>query len=114
MALTAEDLTPDEARLADLKQYMNVTWDEDDALIGRLYGVAVSYLANAGVVRSTEDAVQQALYDQAVDGLTLNYFDRRGAEVTGTVTATMEFGLRLLVNQLKLSSPVSNLDTDTT
>ena len=110
MALDASALVPDEARLAELRAYMRVTWTEDDDLISSLYGAAVSYLAVADILPPSQPD-RKALYDLAVNGLTLNFYERRAAEVTGTINSQMEFGLRLLINQLKFTTNVSNLDT---
>lgn len=59
--------------------------------VGELYAAALSYLEEAGVQRSVENA---ARYDLAVDGMVLHWYETRQMEA-------LPPGVRLVVNQLK-------------
>lgn len=83
-------------RLQSLKAYMRVDWDEDDAVIELMYLAAVGYLTTAGV---RDDG--SALYELAVNGLTLNYYDHRDAAGSGIELTP---GLRQAITQLKLTN----------
>lgn len=89
-------------RLTALKAYMQVEHDEDDGLIMGLYEAAVEYLAGAGVQPPSSGPT--ALYDLAVNGLVLGYFDEM--RLTGEDSGKREEapGLRRIINQLKASS----------
>lgn len=82
--------------LAQVKAYMRVDGDEDDAIITALYQAAALYLGNAGIQPPTGD---RALYDLAVRSLTLHYYDHRDA--VGN-EAEFPVGLRPIINQLKI------------
>lgn len=84
------------SELAAVKLYMRVEEDGDDAIIAALYDAAVIYLENAGIQRPQE---KPELYNLAVWGLTLHYYDHR--DETGNETA-LPAGLRPILNQLKL------------
>lgn len=98
------DRRPDAARLAACKRYMRVDGDEDDEVILALMEAARLYLEGAGVLLERSPA---ALYDLALYGLTLHYYDRRDA--VGD-EAAFPAGLRPVITQLKLTA-VSNLNT---
>ncbi len=81
--------------LAQVKKYMRVEHDEDDELIAALYAAAGLYLEAAGVRAPAEAS---PLYNLALWGLTLHYYDHRddvGSE------AAFPLGLRPVINQLK-------------
>lgn len=80
--------------LRELKLYMHVYHDDDDALIKRTWGAAVEYLENAGI--SQDDT---SLVWLATAGLTLHWYENPG--FTGTDTS-MPVGVRTAINQLKL------------
>lgn len=85
--------------LAAVKRYMRVDGSDDDDVIAALYAAAVLYLQNAGVEALEENS---DLYNLAVWGLTLYYYDHRddvGSE------ANCPVGLRPVINQLKQTSP---------
>lgn len=92
-------VSPD--KLAAVKRYMRVDGDEDDLIITPLYEAAVLYLKNAGI---DEPATEPELYNLAVWGLTLHYYDHRDA--VGT-EASFPIGLRPIINQLKLTGAAS-------
>lgn len=93
----ADILTTEE--LGELKQYMRVDGDEDDALIEKFYAAALEYLSDAGICFNKE----RATHVLAASALTLSYYDNRDVEITGTIATALDFGLRKLINQLKFS-----------
>lgn len=84
--------------LEAVKRYMRVDPDctEDDWIIRALYAAAALYLRNAGIEAPEGD---RALYDLALWGLTLFYYDHRDA--VGD-EAAFPIGLRPVITQLKL------------
>lgn len=88
--------------LEAVKRYMRVDPDftEDDGIIRALNKAAVLYLRNAGIEAPGED---RQLYDLAVWGLTLFYYDHRDA--VGD-EAAFPIGLRPIITQLKLLAGV--------
>ena len=82
--------------LADVKAYMQVTDDGDDALITSLIEAAEGYLADAGVYQTETN---QGRYFLAVAGLTLHWYDNRQA--VDTNLTDLPLGLRQVINQLK-------------
>ena len=94
-------------RLADIAAYCKV--GADDAELPGFVDVAAAYLAGAGVSEPEDGTARAALYLQAVKYLTLDLYDRRDAAVEGTISDNPAF--RRVINQLKLTEPVSNLDT---
>ena len=103
MALTDE-------RRAALAAYCHV--DEDDALLEPLYDAAAGYLDTAGVRAPEEGTPRAAQYALCLNYLVLDMYDRRDVSVVGTVV-TDNPAFRRLLNQLKLSEPVSDSDTGT-
>lgn len=100
-----------EARRASLLAYCRIeepTAEELLTLEG-LYDAAVGYLEQAGVSEPEEGTPRRAQYDLCVNFMVLRDFDQRDVQVSGTVSDNPAF--RRLINQLKLTEPVSNLDT---
>lgn len=91
-------MEPDEEALAAVKRYMRVDGSEDDGIIAAMYTAAVLYLQNAGIV---QPETPSALYNLAVWGLTLHYYDHR--DDVGN-ESSFPVGLRPVVNQLKLTA----------
>ena len=105
MALTEE-------RRAALLAYCRIEEPTAEELLtlGTLYDAAVGYLEGAGVSQPPEGTARRAQYDLAVNFMVLRDFDQRDAVITSTVAADNP-AFRRLVTQLKLTEPVSNLDT---
>lgn len=76
------------------KAYMRVG-DEDDEVVRACYAAAKIYLSNTGIEKPNEDS---ALYNLALWGLCLHYYDHRDA--VGN-EAAIPNGLRPILNQLK-------------
>lgn len=94
------NITDEELRA--VKAYMQVDPDfpEDDGIIRALSEAAVLYLRNAGIEAPSGN---RQLYDLAVWGLTLFYYDHR--EAVGN-EAAFPVGLRPIITQLKLTAGV--------
>lgn len=95
-------------RLESLLAYCKLSELRDDpevmALIRELYLYAVQYLAGAGVEQPEEDAPLTPLYNQCVNYLVLDAWERREAAVVATVVADNPVFRQMLV-QLKQSQP---------
>lgn len=82
----------------------------EELLLQGLYNAAVSYMEQAGVSEPKEDTPRRAQYDLCVNYLVLDGYDRRGAQVEGSVSDNPQ--LRRMIVQLKLTEPaVSDSDT---
>ena len=104
MALTEE-------RRARLLAYCRIEEPTDEELLTLegLYDAAVGYMEGAGISTPASGTPRCAQYDLCVNFMVLRDFDQRDAQVSGTVSDNPAF--RRLINQLKLTEPVSNLDT---
>lgn len=100
-----------EERLASLLAYCRIEEPTEEELLTleTLYEAAVGYLEGAGVSLPPEGTARRAQYDLCVNFMVLRDFDLRDAEVSGTIQDNPAF--RRLITQLKLTEPVSNLDT---
>lgn len=101
MALT------DERRRA-LAEYCRV--DDDDPLLDGFFAAAAGYMETAGVHEPDSGSPRAAQYDLCVNYLVLDMYDRRDVSFAGTVVADNP-AFRRMMNQLKLSEPVSNSGT---
>lgn len=102
----------DEARKAALMAYCRIDALEEgeDALLQGLYEAAVSYMEQAGISEPEEGTARRAQYDLCVNYLVLDGYDRRDVTITGTIVSDNP-AFRRMLTQLKLTEPVSNLDT---
>ena len=82
---------------------------EVQSLILLFYGAAASYMAQAGISEPAEGTPRRAQYDLCVNAMVLDSWDRREISVSGTVSENPAF--RRVMNQLKMTENVSNLDT---
>ena len=100
-----------EERRASLLAYCRIEEPTEEELLTleTLYEAAVGYLEGAGVSLPPEGTARRAQYDLCVNFMVLRDFDLRDAEVSGTIQENPAF--RRLITQLKLTEPVSNLDT---
>lgn len=105
MALTEE-------RRARLLAYCRIEEPADEELLTLegLYDAAVGYMEGAGISPPASGTPRAAQYDLCVNYLVLDGYDRRDVTITGTIVADNP-AFRRLINQLKLTEPVSNLDT---
>lgn len=105
-------MTLTEERRAALLSYCRIDdpSQEDKALLELLYDAAVGYLEQAGVSQPAEGTARAAQYDLCVNYMVLDGYDRRDRTVTGSgINSNPAF--RMLLNQLKLTEPVSDSDT---
>lgn len=105
MALTEE-------RRKTLLAYCHLTELADDPevvlLIPTYYEMAVDYMADAGVHQPASGG-RLAKYDLCVNAMVLDWWEHRDLKEP---TATAENpAFRRLINQLKMTEPVSDLDT---
>ena len=100
-----------EERRARLLAYCRIEEPTDEELLTLegLYDAAVGYMEGAGISQPATGTPRAAQYDLCVNFMVLRDFDQRDAQVSGTVSDNPAF--RRLINQLKLTEPVSNLDT---
>lgn len=83
---------------------------EVQLLIPAFYTAAVDYLRDAGVAEPEEGTSRRQSYDLCINYMVLDAWERRDTALTGTiVTDNPAFRRRLC--QLKLTEPVSNLNT---
>ena len=105
MALTEE-------RRARLLAYCRIAEPTDEELLTLegLYDAAVGYMEGAGISPPASGTPRAAQYDLCVNYLVLDGYDRRDVTITGTIVADHP-AFRRLINQLKLTEPVSDLGT---
>lgn len=102
-----------EALLPDVLAYCSEEAPDEMALrnIHRAWDAAEGYLLGAGVARpSTANPSRHALWLSVVCALTLDEYDQRGAQLEGSKLQDNP-SFRRKLNQLKQTTPVSNLDT---
>ena len=105
-------MAPTEKRRARLLAYCRITEPTDEELLTLegLYDAAVGYMEGAGISPPASGTPRAAQYDLCVNYLVLDGYDRRDVTITGTIVADNP-AFRRLINQLKLTEPVSDLDT---
>ena len=101
-----------EERRKSLLAYCRIEEPTEEELLTLegLYDAAVGYLEGAGVAEPQAGTARRAQYDLCVNYLVLDGYDRRDVTITGTIVADNP-AFRRLINQLKLTEPVSNSDT---
>ena len=101
-----------EERRKSLLAYCRIEEPTEEELLTLegLYDAAVGYLEGAGVAEPQEGTARRAQYDLCVNYLVLDGYDRRDVTITGAIVADNP-AFRRLINQLKLTEPVSNSDT---
>ena len=101
-----------EERRKSLLAYCRIEAPTEEELLTLegLYDAAVGYLEGAGVAEPQAGTARRAQYDLCVNYLVLDGYDRRDVTITGTIVADNP-AFRRLINQLKLTEPVSNSDT---
>lgn len=82
----------------------------EEALLQGLYEAAVSYMEQAGISEPEQGTARRAQYELCVNYLVLDGYDRRDVTITGTIVSDNP-AFRRMLTQLKLTEPVSNLDT---
>lgn len=82
----------------------------EETLLQGLYEAAVSYMEQAGISEPEQGTARRAQYELCVNYLVLDGYDRRDVTITGTIVSENP-AFRRMLTQLKLTEPVSNLDT---
>ena len=77
---------------------------EVKTLLPALYDSAVGYMTSAGVSQPEEGTPRAAQYDQCVNYLVLDAWERRETSMVATVVSDNP-AFRRLINQLKLTKP---------
>lgn len=85
--------------------------DSEKAMVDGFYYAAVSYMEQAGVSEPETGTNRRAQYDLCINYLVLDSYMRRDMSIAGAVVENPAF--RRLLNQLKLTEPVSDSDTGT-
>ena len=101
-----------EERLKSLLAYCRIEepTEEERLTLNQAYDSAVAYLDGAGVTEPQAGTPRRGQYDMCVNYLVLDAFDTRVETITGTITNENP-AFRRLINQLKLTEPVSDSDT---
>ena len=86
----------------------------EDAVFDSCVLAAVSYMEQAGVAEPEEVSPRRGQYDLCVDALVLDAWDRRGTMDAGkgSYQVTDNLSFRRTIHQLKMTEPVSKLDTE--
>lgn len=94
-------------RLAEIADYCKV--DADDTQLEGFVLTAAGYLDGAGVSEPQDGTLRAEQYIQCIKYLTLDQYDQRGGMAEGKMEENPTF--RKMLNQLKLTEPVSESDT---
>lgn len=84
-------------RLAAVKAYCRIDYDEDDSQLTTLLEMSDSYLGQCGVYREGHEA----MYDVLVNAMVLNMFEGRCADGASALQTVPPI-TRQMLNQLKL------------
>jgi len=101
-----------EARLAGLLAYCRIDElsPEEEPVFDGMVQAAVSYMEQAGIDEPEAGTPRRGQYDLCLSALVLDAWDRRGT-AGAEKSAADNPSFRRMVNQLKLTAPVSKLDT---
>lgn len=84
--------------LPHVKEYLRVSGDHDDNMLGLLIDSAKEYLSNAGV---PDDVEEDKLYKLAITMLVTHWYENREQDIDGRTSRTIELGLQTIILQLK-------------
>lgn len=94
-------------RLAEIANYCKV--DADDAELPGYAAAAEGYMLSGVCSEPEEGTTRAAMFLLCVKALTLEQYDRRGLAVDQAASENRI--VRMMINQLKLTEPVSSADT---
>lgn len=94
-------------RLAEIANYCKV--DADDAELPGYVAAAEGYMLSGVCSEPEEGTTRAAMFLLCVKALTLEQYDRRGLAVDQAASENRI--VRMMINQLKLTEPVSSADT---
>ncbi len=105
----------DAARRAALLAYCRIDElsPEEEPVFDMAVQAAASYMEEAGIAEPAPGTPRRGQYDLCFSALVLDAWDRRGtaAQDRGSYTSVENRSFRQMINQLKLTALVSNLDT---
>lgn len=84
--------------------------EDDEKDLQEAYEAAVDYMADAGVREPSPDTPRHAKWMRCIKALVLDDWDNRGTQTTGQALADNP-AFQRRKNQLKMTEPVSDLDT---
>lgn len=110
--MAARRTKADAARRAALLAYCRIDElsPEEEPVFDGMVQAAVSYMEQAGIAEPEAGTPRRGQYDLCLSALVLDAWDRRGTTVAEK-SAVDNPSFRRMINQLKLTAPVSNLDT---
>lgn len=88
--------------LPEIKLYLRIDHIEDDEFIKILKQASETYLFNAGIKKSYENA----LYKLAILLLISNSYENRTPVLVGSISKAIEFSLQSIITQLQLQPSV--------
>lgn len=83
--------------LDELKEYLRIDGDDENALLERLVHAAENYLTNAGI----KPNYCSDLYKLAITMLVSHWYENRIIEHSGRYTAKISFGFDTIITQLR-------------
>ena len=100
-------------RWEELLAYCRVTEDEltdvEQRMVKRFYAAALAYMEQAGISEPAAGTYRRGQYDLIVNAMVLDAYDQRDMHATVALQPSPAFCR--IINQLKLTEPVPNLDT---
>lgn len=94
-------------RLAEIADYCRV--DADDSELPSYVAAAEGYMLSGVCSEPEEGTTRAAMFLLCIKALTLEQYDRRGLAVDQAASENRI--VRMMINQLKLTEPVSSADT---
>lgn len=82
--------------LEEVKDYLKIDTDEEDAQIEEFIDAAVEDLEDSGIKDQSTKS-----YGVAIKLLVANYYEERKPQVVGTITTNLEFSLQRIILRLK-------------
>lgn len=82
--------------LEEVKDYLKIDTDEEDAQIEEFIDAAVEELEDSGIKDQSTKS-----YGLAIKLLVANYYEERKPQVVGTITTNLEFSLQRIILRLK-------------
>lgn len=82
--------------LEEVKDYLKIDTDEEDAQIEEFIDAAVEELSDSGIKDQSTKS-----YGLAIKLLVANYYEERKPQVVGTITTNLNFSLQRIILRLK-------------
>lgn len=86
---------------------------EEEPILEGMYYDAAAYMLQAGIAEPEEGTPRRAQYELCINRLVLDAWDCRGTSAEERLSASImeNRAFRRTINQMKLTEPVSKLDT---